>query len=290
MIRNILFAALATTAVAALPAAADAQSYRDGYYGGRGYNDGYRHHRRDRGDYYGRGYGRSYGYTQVYVAPAYYPAYYGGGYYDPYYGQGYYPRGYYNRGYYGRGYYGCDNGTTGAIVGGAAGALVGSEIARDGRRYRYYDRGRGTTGALIGGAIGALIGSEAIALLKPRFQRRARERPPRQAGAVFVRGCDRAPPGSSPSPGGLVDPIGPDAVVRQRQARPRAVAGDVHRHPRPLRAEARPEIEGEPRGPLQLDIFAMMLGKRAAAPLVDAEAAADAGVDLAPLQRPVRAS
>ena len=62
-----------------------------------------------------------------------------------------------------RGYYGCDNGTTGAIVGGAAGALVGREIGRDGRgyRYRYGRRGGGTTGAIIGGALGALIGSEA---------------------------------------------------------------------------------------------------------------------------------
>ena len=47
----------------------------------------------------------------------------------------------------------------GAIVGGAAGALVGREIARDGRRYRYRG-GNGTVGALIGGAVGALVGRE----------------------------------------------------------------------------------------------------------------------------------
>ena len=49
MIRSILFAALATTAVAALPAASVAQSYRGGWYCGRGLPDGYRPHRRGRG-------------------------------------------------------------------------------------------------------------------------------------------------------------------------------------------------------------------------------------------------
>ncbi|HEX8572021.1 MAG TPA: glycine zipper 2TM domain-containing protein [Allosphingosinicella sp.] len=44
-------------------------------------------------------------------------------------------------------------GTTGTIVGGVAGALLGREVTRD--RYR----GRsGTTGAILGGAIGALAG------------------------------------------------------------------------------------------------------------------------------------
>jgi hypothetical protein len=44
-------------------------------------------------------------------------------------------------------------GTTGMIVGGVGGALLGREITRD--RYR----GRsGTTGAILGGAIGALAG------------------------------------------------------------------------------------------------------------------------------------
>ena len=53
------------------------------------------------------------------------------------------------------------NGTTGLIVGGAAGALVGREIARDGGRHRYRrGGGSGTVGAIIGGAVGALVGRE----------------------------------------------------------------------------------------------------------------------------------
>jgi hypothetical protein len=157
MLKKTIFGALAAaTALTAIPTAAEAQYYRDGYYGR--YNDGYRHHRRHRSR------------TSVYinVGPSY------GGYYDPYYG-GYYGPGYYDYyrpryyrtyyrpRYYRDRYYGCDNGTSGAIVGGAAGALVGREIGRDGRgyRYRYGRRGSGTTGAIIGGAIGALIGSEA---------------------------------------------------------------------------------------------------------------------------------
>ena len=45
------------------------------------------------------------------------------------------------------------SGTTGTIVGGVAGALLGREVTRD--RYR----GRsGTTGTILGGAIGALAG------------------------------------------------------------------------------------------------------------------------------------
>ena len=46
------------------------------------------------------------------------------------------------------------------MIGGAAGALVGREIARSGRsRYRWHGRGGGT-GAIIGGAVGALVGRE----------------------------------------------------------------------------------------------------------------------------------
>jgi hypothetical protein len=97
------------------------------------------------------------------------------GYYDGYHGRGYYDRGYYRRGYYDRGYYPrryrgrhhgyyrrhrCGSGTTGAIIGGAAGALLGREIARGRRDYYGYRRGNGTTGAILGGAVGALVGRE----------------------------------------------------------------------------------------------------------------------------------
>lgn len=85
----------------------------------------------------------------------YYPGYgYNGG----------YQRGYdnYNRGYSGNTYYGnrC-SGTTGTIVGGVAGAVLGSKIAGSRQRYDYYGNRRGgsnATGAIIGGAVGALLG------------------------------------------------------------------------------------------------------------------------------------
>jgi hypothetical protein len=92
-------------------------------------------------------------------------AYYGGGYDNRYYGNGYDGRYYGRRGYDNR-YYGrhyrhnrCGNGTTGAIVGGAAGALIGREVTRSNRGY-YGNRNSGTTGAIIGGALGALVGRE----------------------------------------------------------------------------------------------------------------------------------
>lgn len=55
------------------------------------------------------------------------------------------------------------SGTTGAIVGGVAGALLGREVGRSGDRNSYYGYGRGgsgTTGAIVGGAVGALVGNE----------------------------------------------------------------------------------------------------------------------------------
>jgi hypothetical protein len=120
MLRKIaLSAAAAVAAFAALPAAAEAR-HRDGYYDNGRYERGYR------GDRY---YGRS---------------------------QGYYGR---HQNYYGdRRYSGrrC-SGTTGTIVGGVAGALLGREIGRGGRG-RYGRRDSGTTGAIIGGTIGALAG------------------------------------------------------------------------------------------------------------------------------------
>lgn len=66
-------------------------------------------------------------------------------------------------GYSGRTYYGGNScsGTTGTVIGGVAGAVVGSKIAGGRSRYDYYGNRRGgnsTTGAIIGGAVGALLG------------------------------------------------------------------------------------------------------------------------------------
>ena len=58
-----------------------------------------------------------------------------------------------SRGYYGRR---C-SGTTGTVVGGVAGALLGNAIGRSGGGY-YRRGGSGTTGAILGGALGALAG------------------------------------------------------------------------------------------------------------------------------------
>ena len=114
-----LAAAAGAVAITAMPAAASAQ-YRGGY-------DDYRYEQSYRGDRYR--YQRG----------------------DNYYGR--------NQAYYGnRNYNGqrC-KGTTGTIVGGIAGALLGREIAQgSGRGFRR--GGSGTTGAIVGGAIGALAG------------------------------------------------------------------------------------------------------------------------------------
>lgn len=172
MLKQIVLGVTAIAATfTAMPSAADAhpsryqhqhQSYYDGYdrgysnndyYDGRGYARGYDRRGYDGNGYYGRGgYSRQRSY---------------GGYNDGrYYGnRGYSDNRYYgNRGYYDDRGYGrrrCGSGTTGAIVGGAGGALVGRSIARGGRNYYGYRRGgNGTVGALIGGAAGALIGRE----------------------------------------------------------------------------------------------------------------------------------
>ena len=130
-----LSAAVAASALVALPGAAQAD-HRDGYYGDR-------YERSYRGDRYDRGYSQS-------------QSYYGRN--QGYYGnnQGYYGR---SQGYYGDRYYDdrrC-SGTTGTIVGGIAGALLGRGIDRSGSG-RYGRRDSGTTGAIIGGALGALGG------------------------------------------------------------------------------------------------------------------------------------
>lgn len=79
--------------------------------------------------------------------------------YDRGYHQGYDDARYGSQGYYGRSqrYQGqryavrCKSGTTGAIVGGAAGALLGREVI---------GRGDRTLGTVLGGAAGALLGRE----------------------------------------------------------------------------------------------------------------------------------
>jgi hypothetical protein len=105
--------------------------------------------------YSGNSYGSNSGYygTNSYGSNG---GYYGSnsGAYANNYGQYYDRSGYYSgptwRGNDGRYYCRRSDGTTGTIVGGAAGALIGSSIA---------GRGDRTIGAIIGGAIGAVIGN-----------------------------------------------------------------------------------------------------------------------------------
>ncbi len=148
MLKKVILSLLALVGViAAVPSSAEA---RGRYH--RGYDYGYVDPYYGRGHYAPRHYGHGY----------YAPRHYGYGYYAPrhyaptYYGR---PRYAYRDRYYGRRYR-CGSGTTGAIIGGAAGALLGREIGRGGRGYYSYRRGSGTTGALIGGAAGALLGRE----------------------------------------------------------------------------------------------------------------------------------
>ena len=141
--RPALFSCLTIAAALALGAPSAAQAQYGYYDYGRYERPAVRYDR----------YGRAYSYDR-YGRPVYANS-------------GYYNRGYSNSGYYGRsrGYYGdryyndrrC-SGTTGTIVGGAVGALLGREVGRSGSRYSY-NRGSGTTGAIIGGAIGALAGN-----------------------------------------------------------------------------------------------------------------------------------
>ncbi|MBA16480.1 MAG: hypothetical protein CMN73_09000 [Sphingomonas sp.] len=143
---GILVSALAIPVVTA-PAAAqrhdgnryERQDYRQDR---RDYRQDRRDYRQDRRDYRRdrRDYRRD---TRVtYVAPP--PRY--ANYYDT--------RGYYNgpvwRGDGGRYYCHRQDGTTGVLIGGVAGALIGSSFDRPGE----------STGALIGGILGAVIGND----------------------------------------------------------------------------------------------------------------------------------
>ncbi len=131
--------ALSALGAVALPSAAQAghRGYDQGNYGG--YDQGYYGGGYDQG-YYGGGYNQGYdGYDQRYEGRRTATRYYDG-------------RRYRQR---------CGNGTTGAIVGGAAGALIGREVARGGRDYYgYRRRGNGTVGAIVGGALGAIVGKQ----------------------------------------------------------------------------------------------------------------------------------
>lgn len=124
MFKKALLAATAASMVA-IPGAASAQ-----YYPGYGYNDGYGYDYRDQRRYEREQ--RRYERQQRRYANQY-------------------------GNYYGRR---C-SGTTGTIVGGVAGALIGREVAKGRRDYYGYRRGGDkTAGAIIGGAVGALVGRE----------------------------------------------------------------------------------------------------------------------------------
>lgn len=118
MLKKAIFAAAVTlSATAALPTAASA---RDGYYDQSRYERSYRDGRSYRGDNHYRG-------TRYYSGDRY------------------------ARGRDGDRYYNgrrC-SGSTGTLVGGAAGALLGREVA---------GRGDRTVGAILGAAVGALTG------------------------------------------------------------------------------------------------------------------------------------
>ena len=147
---------------AATPAFADGDHYRDGYRGDQYRGD--QHRGEYRGDYrrsdtyrgeYGRGdrYGSGWnGYRGSYGGA--YNGNYGGNYgrYDGRYGEPVYASTRVWRGDNGNYYCRRKDGTTGLLVGGAVGALLGHEVA--GRR------GDRTLGALLGGAAGALLGRE----------------------------------------------------------------------------------------------------------------------------------
>ncbi len=91
--------------------------------------------------------------TAMTALPAVAQANHGHGYYDRGYEQSYRGDRYYGRSTrdYGRNQYRRCSGTTGTVVGGAAGALLGRQVA--GRR-------SGTTGTILGAAAGALLGRQ----------------------------------------------------------------------------------------------------------------------------------
>jgi hypothetical protein len=119
--------AVALSALTAFPAAAEAQSYRGGYYDNSG------NYYRPYDSRYDRRYAQRAYNQRAYNQRGYDQRYYG----QPYYGQRY------------NHYYRNCSGTTGTIIGAIAGGLLGSQVA---------GRGDRTVGAIIGGAAGALGG------------------------------------------------------------------------------------------------------------------------------------
>ena len=110
--------------------------------------------------YGGAGFSITFGTGSGYYQPDYYSGYGNTNYYENDYDRDGYSANrnqyYRNRHHYRNGR--CGSGTTGAIVGGAIGAVVGQEIERSGNDDRYGYRSGGATGAIVGGAAGALAG------------------------------------------------------------------------------------------------------------------------------------
>ena len=136
--------AVSALSMIALPAAADAHRHH-GYDNENGYSRG-DDQDDDQGDEQQRGYYQQQGYypQQRYSQQ-----------------QGYYQQqAYNNNGYNGRSYgysrHRC-SGTTGTLIGGGAGALLGRSL---GRGSGYYHQNSGTTGTIIGGVLGALAGRQ----------------------------------------------------------------------------------------------------------------------------------
>lgn len=136
--------ALSAFSMVAIPVAADAHPhhrYNDEDRYSEGYDRGYDE---DRGDDDDGGYRQErYGYGRQNYG------------YDNGYRQQAYDNGYYGRSYGYRGHR-C-SGTTGTIVGGGAGALLGRSL---GRGSGYYHQHSGATGTILGGVLGALAGRQ----------------------------------------------------------------------------------------------------------------------------------
>jgi hypothetical protein len=124
----VMAAVLAVSAVAGSPMVAQAAGDDHGWHRGHDNDD-------DEDGYRGR---RQHRYREPYYEAA--PAYYQGGYADPRYEYRAPPRPRCRT-----------SGTTGLIIGGAAGALLGRELDRRGDR---------TPGTIIGAGAGALVGRE----------------------------------------------------------------------------------------------------------------------------------